>query len=269
MRSLIRTISVGEPCLIIGEAGSGKTTLANRAIDELEDKSCCLAQYIGSSKQTLTRIAEGFHIPTSEPKYNSKGEETGERKLTAEDLRQEILDNARTSWILFCDDADLWPSSLRLWLCQLIAKGACVVLLSKVNLRKDIFLKAIAIELLPPTEEQLRLIMANEAVALNLPHSPRTLSQLQSRVGTNLALARKVVREASLGLNEEVVEHTQYLDVSPFLMAVLSGVAVVRFLGLGLGNRSLYLIGGISMCLVFMIRYFAQGVSQRREVRGR
>ena len=265
---LLKTINAGESALIVGEAGSGKTVLAERAINNLS-RPCCLIDYLGSTKQTLSRIAEGFMVPVTEPKFNAKGEEVGERKLTAEELREAILDSSKPSWVIFCDDAELWPSSLRLWLCQLCSRGVSVVLLAKVNLRKDIFLKAISIELLPPTEEQLRIVMASEAVALSLPHSPRTLSQLQTRVGTNLSLARKVVREASLGIYSDESEHTQYLDVSPFIMAVLSSVAVVRFIGLGLGNRSLYIIGGVAMCLVFLVKYLSRGLNQKQSVRGR
>jgi hypothetical protein len=54
-------------------------------------------------------------------------------------------------------------------------------------------------------------------------------------------LARKVIRNEKLGLNKQAKpEHTQYVVVMPVIVAALLAFGIVRFVGLGTGNRGLY-----------------------------
>jgi len=50
-----------------------------------------------------------------------------------------------------------------------------------------------------------------------------------------------------LGIQQQT-EHTQYLVIMPILIAALFAFAVVRFVGMGTGNKGLYITGGV--CLV-------------------
>ena len=62
-------------------------------------------------------------------------------------------------------------------------------------------------------------------------------------------LARKVIRNEALGLNEKgKPEHTQYVVMMPVIIAALLAFGIVRFVGMGTGNRGLYITGGV--CLV-------------------
>jgi hypothetical protein len=79
--------------------------------------------------------------------------------------------------------------------------------------------------------------------------SKSRLAALQPLAGRNPMLARKVIRNEKLGLNKQAKpEHTQYVVVMPIIIAALFSFAVVRFVGLGTGNKALYITGGV--CLV-------------------
>jgi hypothetical protein len=61
-------------------------------------------------------------------------------------------------------------------------------------------------------------------------------------------IARKIIKREKLGIKQETVEHTQYVVIMPVIIAMLFRFAVVRFIGMGTGNKGLYITGGI--CLV-------------------
>ncbi len=61
-------------------------------------------------------------------------------------------------------------------------------------------------------------------------------------------LARKIIRRRKLGLKQEKPEHTQYVVIMPVIVAALLAFGIVRFVGMGTGNRGLYITGGC--CLV-------------------
>jgi hypothetical protein len=61
-------------------------------------------------------------------------------------------------------------------------------------------------------------------------------------------LAKKVIRNEKLGLNKQKPEHTQYVVIMPVIIAALMAFGIVRFVGMGTGNRGLYITGGC--CLV-------------------
>ena len=60
-------------------------------------------------------------------------------------------------------------------------------------------------------------------------------------------LARKVVRQRRLGLKHQRPEHTQYIVIMPILVACLMAFGVVRFVGMGTKNKSLYIFGGTAL----------------------
>lgn len=67
-------------------------------------------------------------------------------------------------------------------------------------------------------------------------------------------LARRAIDEEYLGLEEPAPDHTQWVDITPFIVTVLMCLVIVRFLGLGLNSTTLYLVGGILTVAVSVIR---------------
>jgi hypothetical protein len=244
--------------LVLGESGSGKTSLGQAVVDELDGEfNCAIASYSGSLKKVLGDLAEQLDIPTE----NEEG-----KKLTADQLKDEIAINANAKMVLVVDNANRWPASLRYWLEGLMNSGCRLVLLAIHNPGRDIFLKLLPIEIEPPSDLEIREVMQQEAKRLGLQLSRSRLSQLQSQVGKNLMLARKVVQQEALGLNSQAGEHSQYLDISPLIAAALCILGVVRFIGLGTGNKSLYIIGGIAIMLGMAMRYLGKISGPRKRL---
>jgi hypothetical protein len=130
-----------------------------------------------------------------------------------------------------------------------MANGVVVVCFAVVNTGRDIFLEMLEVELELPSDRHIREVMEEEAQRQGLNLDRSRLAALQPLAGRNPMLARKVIRNEKLGLNKQAKpEHTQYVVVMPVIIAMLFSFAVVRFVGLGTGNKGLYITGGV--CLV-------------------
>jgi hypothetical protein len=90
------------------------------------------------------------------------------------------------------------------------------------------------------------------------------LAELQTLAGRNPMLARKVVRRAKLGLSQ-TPEHTQYVVMMPVIIAMLFAFAVVRFVGMGTNNKTLYIIGGVAMIAAMALKQlgYVKGARKR------
>ncbi|WP_264320940.1 hypothetical protein [Zarconia navalis] len=209
---------------------------------------CAIAIYKGSGKKFFTDIAEQLDIPTTEPKLNKDGEEVGEKPLTMDGLKEEIAGNIDENTLLIFPEAKRLTTGVRYWLEDAIASGVKVVCFAVVNPQRDIFLDMVEVELELPDNAQIRSVMSAEASRIGLPISRSRLAELQPLAGRNPLLAKKVIRNEQLGLNQKAKpEHTQYLVIMPILIAMLMGFGVVRFIGMGTQNKSLYIFGGVAL----------------------
>lgn len=263
---LIRqAVEQGESLLIIGEQGSGKSTVAHSVKASCQDAfkgGIAIVSYSGSIKPFLLSVGRQLKIELTKPKVNTKGEEVGETPMSVDEMKEEIGSNLSNK-LLIIDDAHRLPISLKLWIEETHKEGNQLLLFSITDVAKGIFIRLGKIELPAPTELQIRDLMQREAIALNLSLSPSRLAALQRRTGKNLMLAKKAIRDESLGISSGV-EHRDYVDISPFIMAGLAGLAVVRFVGLGLGDRTLYIVGGVAAVTGLMLKYLARGLTRNR-----
>ena len=118
---------------------------------------------------------------------------------------------------------------------------------SPVNPGRDIFLNLLEIELELPSDAAIRQVMEQEAQRQGLQLSRAELAELQPLAGRNPMLAKKVVRQRKLGIKHQKPEHTQYIVIMPVIVACLMAFGIVRFVGMGTGNKSLYIFGGVTL----------------------
>jgi hypothetical protein len=220
-----------------------------------------IATYKGSIKKFFVAIAMQLDIPTTETQYNKNGDPTGEKDLTVDAIKQEILDNCGEDTLLILPEAKRLTTSIRYWLEDLMSAGVKIVCFAVANPGRDIFLEMLEIELELPSDAHIRLVMAAEAQRQGLEISKSKLAELQPLAGRNPMLARKIIRNEKLGLKQDKPEHTQYVVIMPVIIAMLFSFAVVRFIGMGTGNKGLYITGGV--CLVS-----AMALKQLGNVRG-
>lgn len=233
--------------LVVSGPGMGKTTLARFVADELRGRGFHVAVVSPrTGKQFLVELAEQLGCLSTS--LDSKIPTSAQlQSLIADDLRR------RAAFLLF-DDAHRLPVSVRAWFGELLAAGVNMVLFATHPPKRDVFLKLGRIELKPLDRQPIREIMAEAARELGLELAPSKLSQLAERCGGNPMLARRVVREEHLGLDETAPDHTDWIDGTPMLIAGLMIFAVLRFIGRGLHSTDLYLLGGIFSVAVGIIR---------------
>jgi hypothetical protein len=229
------------------------------------DYAIATATYKGSGKKFFKAIAEQLDIPTTETKYDRNGEPTGEKEMTMDALKEEIALNCLPNTCLIFPEAKRLTTGVRYWLEDLMNNGVRVVCFAVVNPNRDIFLDMIEIEIKPPDDSQIRATMKDEAQLLGMNLTDSRLAELQTLAGRNPAIARKVIRRERLGMNPDKVEHSQYLDISPLVMAALACLAIVRFIGMGTGNKGLYIVGGIAMMVGMSLKYLGRVRGSRRK----
>ncbi len=225
----------------------GKSQLARFVAADLAASQCLVALVVPTTpKQTLLDCATQLGLAVC------RDDDT---LLTVIQLQAAIATFVaqHPAYLLF-DDAHRLPVSLRVWLEHLLGKGGRLLLCATHPPRKDIFLKLPRVELKPLPHAQIRTLMQEAAHELGLALTPAQLARLQERTGGNPMLARRVLDEERLHLDVTAPDHTEWIDGTPLLLAALLLLSAIRFLGRGLHQTDLYLLGGLLAVVVGIAR---------------
>ena len=251
-------IESGCSVLVLGEAGTGTGELSEAIYERFSgEMNVAIATYKGSGKKFFKVVADQLDIPT----------ETEDGKaLTMDQLKDEIGLNASDDWLLILPEAKRLTTGIRYWLEDLISAGVKVVCFAAANPGRDIFLEMIEVELELLSDRQIRAAMETEAQRQGLDLSQSRLAELQPLAGRNPMLARKVIRREKLGIRQDAVEHTQYVVIMPIVIAALFSFAVVRFVGMGTGNKGLYITGGVCLVSAMALKQLGQVKGARKRL---
>ncbi|MGI0488535.1 AAA family ATPase [Pantanalinema rosaneae CENA516] len=246
-RRITAVLRSGSSLLVVGESGMGKSVLGESVATELRQAGYAVATLQpASTKQILYRIAEQLSIDT---------QDLSGKNLTTVGLRTAIADFLRQHpAILIGDDAHHFSPEFRRFLEVLFEQGQPLLILATAPPAKDIFLKLPRMELKPFADIAIRDLMAAHALELGLSINTAQLAGLQQRCGGNPMLAKRVIQEEYLGLEDTAPDHTQWIDGTPYLIAGLMVFGIVRVVGIGLNSTSMYLIGGILTVCVGILR---------------
>ena len=221
--------------LVAGEEGSGKSVLANSVVEKLRSDGFAIAHIEpATTKQMLIDIADQLGVET----HNLEG-----KALTADHLKLKIADflQENTAFIVV-DDCHNCDGRFRFWLKQLRKQGVPMLI---------VFLSLPPMILAPLPEYAIREIMEQAALERGISLKNSDLARLQERTGGNPMLAQRAINEEYLGLEIEVADHGRYVDITPFILIAGIVFMVLRFIGRGTDDRTLYLISGIGG-VVFM-----------------
>ena len=231
-----------ECCIVTGELGMGLEDVARGVAVELAGEfSIATAIYKTSPKKFFLQIAKQLDIPTEVE--DNKGRI---KQLTLDQLEEQIPLNIPTDTLLLLPEAKRLTLRVRLWLEDLIQAGCLICCFAITKPDRDIFIRMIEVKLELPSDRTIRSAMEDEAAKLNLDLTPARISQLQPLAGRNPMLARKVIRQERLGINQPI-EHRQYVVVMPVILAALFSFAVIRYVGIGTNNKNWQIFGGISL----------------------
>jgi hypothetical protein len=253
---IVAALQANSSLLVVGEAGIGKSVLGEAVAEELQELGFTVAiAHPLTVKQALFDIANQLGVDT----------ETLEGKsLTSAQLSVAIAEWLKDNTaFLICDDAHRYAIQFRTWLAQLHEQRQPLLLLATFPPARDIFLRLPRIELKQLADRPIRSIMRTVAQSLGVEMMPSQLAKLQQRCGGNPMLAQRVVMEEYLGLDATNPDHTQWIDGTPFLIAALMILVIIRFIGLGLNSTSLYLIGGILTIAVGVIRLLVYSLPRK------
>ena len=260
-------IESGSSVLVLAELGMADNMprdLVKRYGSEYEIAS---VTYKGSGKRFFVSLARQLDIPTEETKYDKNGEPCGERALTMDQLKDEVADNMGPRTLLILPEAKRLSTGIRYWLEDAIASGVKVVCFAPANPGRDIFLEMLEIELELPSDRLIRETMQAEAERMGLMLNRSRLAELQPLAGRNPMLAKKVIRNERLGLNKQASpQHSQYVVIMPILIAMLMAFGVVRFIGMGTRNRSLYVFGGVALVTGMALKQVGQVRGARKRL---
>ena len=193
-------------------------------------------------KGSLKRFFQGMAMQLDCPTHDDN-----DKAMTVDALKEEILINSGEHTLLIFPEAKRLTTSVRYWLEDMIFAGARIVCFAVTNPGRDIFLDMLEIELELPSDRYIREVMEAEAQKQGLDVNKSRLAELQPLAGRNPMLARKIVRNEKLGIKQDKPEHTQYVVIMPIILALLMSFGIVRFIGMGTGNKSLYIFGGVSL----------------------
>ena len=259
LEGLLHSLYSARSVLVTSGEGMGKTYLVRQVWERLlSDGVTCQYFEPATPKTLLTAIADMAGVDSK----NLEG-----RSKTVEVLKQELIQWFSVNRaVLIFDDAHYLEVKFRLWLKKLKDVGVPMLLAATNPPRTDLFIYVPRIELKPLAEYQIRDLMEKEAIALGSGLKPNQIAKLQSRAGGNPMLAKRAIEEGFLGIQNEAGDHGRYFDITPLLLLVGIVFICYRFIGLGTGNQSLYILAGIGGAIflgVARLSYYLPKESRR------
>jgi hypothetical protein len=244
---ICETLTGGHSILVVGKAGVGVSALIRFACAELEKKNLRIIKVApGSIKQILVSLALQLGLYAED-----------EKLPTSPRLQREVAEALKyENSIIVIDEANRLAVPVRGWLEELHEAGQLFLLGAKPALARDIFLKLPRMELKPLDYEHIRKIIEETAAELEIELTPADVATLQSRCAGNPMLARRVVREHQIGLQPNNLDHTEWINGTPFLIGALLCLTMIRFIGRGIGDTNLYILGGMLAVAASLVRLF-------------
>lgn len=280
-------IRKGKHVILTGPVGIGKSAVLKAALEQAKDKIELLirlhdhqakGQFVEIARQMLALnliTAQELDLPseyhgTPAAQIDWKAVKNRVNRMSMRDLTQAIipaLARAEHKPVIAVDDLTaLTPTQMAFWLA--IFDHAQVIGCAsekKARVRKLWWkMKEIQVKPLPPdvVKEIVRKYIAAKGVLIESPDLyishvvkqsggvPQAIHDMLDESGKERIIDKRKVREMrhEAGVN--------YLDFTPMVMILGAVIVSMRYVGMGTGDKTLYIMGGMGAALFLTFRFF-------------
>ncbi len=235
--------------LLVGSRGSGKTALLSWSYQQARQhgQKAALVSCAQTVKEIFTEVCVAWEIAIFR----------GDKQVQPHQVSLGVLElaiMAQADGVIFIDDIhQATPAFLRrlkVWRERFTVYACGVPPFSKEELKRCLYgLKEIHVE---PLSDEHRLMLAR-AVCVHIG-STKSPSEIAKASG---GMPARIVA-MSLGEIETVSERVrgEEIDLAPLLLLAMAGTVALRYIGSGLGEIDLYMLGGIGTAGFLFFRYF-------------
>lgn len=175
--------------------------------------------------------------------------------MKTDELKEEIRANLK-GYALIIDNIQRWPAGLKYWLEGLAEDEIPLLLLGTKRDLEGLSFKMPKVAIAPLTDSEVQSLMHTRAAEIGLSIPNWKISELAASAGGNPMLGYRLLDELQSGVaDENTLDSAEYVDMTPFIMAQLMIVSAVRFIGMTNDDKSLYIIGGLSLTAFVMLKY--------------
>ena len=292
IETLVKEMKKGRSCLLIGDIGTGKSTILRQAYSQITKETKIKCLYILKSwplKDMLYFIMEEMHeryhdllpLPKEETKgllpWKSLRKDAYRMKINemASHISQSLKEK---DYIIILDQLDrVTPSSVAVL--EMLMDRCCVISATSM-IKPNPALKRLYWKFKKITVNNLdrgdALKLIDQIIYdLDIPvEDPKMLKNKLLRASRgNPMMIRDVLESGALdqfvsqSFAREIdqLEHagTKYIDLTPMLLVIGAVAMTIRFVALGIGSKDLYVFAGAGTAFFMVVRFFVYRTMRR------
>jgi len=284
---LVAEIRKGKHVILTGPVGIGKSAVLRAALDKAADKIELLiklhdhqakGQFVEIARQMLALGllgAKELDLPsklhaTPGPEIDWKEVKNQVNRMSMRDLTQAIipaLAHSDKKPVIAVDDlTSLTPTQMAFWLAIFDHAQVIGCASEKKNRVRKLWwkMKEIAVKPLPPDviRDIVRKYIDTNGVLIESPDLyishvvkqsggvPQAIHDMLDESGKERIIDKRKVRE----MRHEA--GVSYLDFTPMVMFLGALIVSMRYVGMGTGDKTLYIMGGMGATLFLTFRFF-------------
>ncbi len=285
--NLISEIRKGKHVILTGPVGIGKSALLWEALEQISHKIGSLiklhdhqakGQFVEMSRQMLSLgliSAEELDLPDQFHDMDPAAIEWKEirnrvNRMSMRDLTQAVipaLAKTETKPVIAVDDlTSLTPTQMAFWL-AIFDHAQVIGCASEKKIRvKKLWwkMKEMAIKPLPPkvVREMVKRYITSKGILIESPDQyishvvkqsggiPQAIFDMLDESSKERIIDKRKIREMRHDAG------VKYLDFTPMIMILGALIVSMRYIGMGTGDKTLYIMGGMGAALFLTFRFF-------------
>jgi len=262
LQQLRRLVAEGRHILILGSEGMGKTTLLKAIFNVVPNLEKILLEQSSPAKSFLLHLAQELHrLGLLKDIHQLDRRRNGQ--LASAVIK--ALAGSGKKWLLFLDGFEPTPKQLPILealmpYCQLVATARAT------KPSAAVFFSAFSrVELGPLDEGACKQIVDSYVVPNGIAAQNQELLKaklIEASKGNPKLLIRLLEKFSHSGfvdneaIEAELPKDREYFDLRPLVVLAFAGAIAIRYIGIGLEQEEIYVLGGIGTAFFLALRYF-------------